>query len=292
MTSFIAWVGVDARGPASVYFASDSRLTWGTDTNGWDCGMKLFASKSQPEIFGFVGYAMLPQSVLRKACDAIDHGLRAMADEKTLQARVNWLRERVKSETSKHPNKYMDSFTIFHGIRLGSGMPFSETDIMDFARDRESVRSYSCFYLFAISWDAKTDKWTEQEICIPQTISSVLKIDGTGTASVGKWSEAWKRSDQGDTSRTVFSGFCDSLSAKEDPYSGGYPQLVGLYRIGSAKIFGVVTNEGPTFQGERCCDVPPSVDIEWRDYLFQRVGPDGVLLTRAKRHSRPKNVDG
>ncbi|GEM_PF-3666029 len=32
MTSFVAWLGADFRSPTSVYFASDSRLSWGTDS--------------------------------------------------------------------------------------------------------------------------------------------------------------------------------------------------------------------------------------------------------------------
>ena len=50
MTSFIAWLGVDSRGPTSMYFASDSRISWDKVPGVWDCGQKVFAANAGAEI--------------------------------------------------------------------------------------------------------------------------------------------------------------------------------------------------------------------------------------------------
>ena len=75
MTSFVAWVGVDARGPASIYLASDSRISWvdpDKTFETWDYGRKLFASKKYPEIFGYFGDTLFPSQMLGQVLDLIE----------------------------------------------------------------------------------------------------------------------------------------------------------------------------------------------------------------------------
>ncbi|MET3460905.1 hypothetical protein [Variovorax atrisoli] len=272
MTSFIAWLGVDSRGPTSMYFASDSRISWDKLPGAWDCGQKVFASNSSPEIFGFTGYVLLPQSILNKACSFIDRGLRPNYANENFQTRVSWLQELVKTETDKHPNRRIEDFTIFYGQRLGAGMP-----------------PKSEFHLHVISWDSKARELSNWPVLLPRR-SAVLKTHGTGKSGVDKWNDVWTLSDQGNTSRTMFSAFCDSLRANEDPMSGGEPQLVGLYRQGAGQTFGVVTSNGASVHGSLLSEVPRGVKIEWRDELFQRVDVRGELLTHAQPHSRPAQV--
>ena len=65
MTSFIAWVGVDSRGPASINFASDSRITWDEFGKvGWNNARKTFACNSFPDIFGYVNDVTFPSIVI------------------------------------------------------------------------------------------------------------------------------------------------------------------------------------------------------------------------------------
>ncbi len=272
MTSFIAWLGVDSRGPTSMYFASDSRISWDKVPGVWDCGQKVFAANAGAEIFGFTGYVLLPQSILGKACSFIDRGMRASSASESFETRVAWLKDLAEREVAMHPNRRIEDFTIFYGQRSGMGMPPNST-----------------FHLHVISWDSKAKVLSTWPVVLPSR-SGVLKTHGTGKAGVDKWSDAWTLSDQGNTSRTMFSAFCDSLQAKEDPMSGGEPQLVGLYRQGPGQVFGVVTERGPSLHGSLLLDVPPGVKIEWRDQLFQRVSANGELLKHAQPHSRPAQV--
>lgn len=269
MTTLIAWVGVDSRGPTSLYFASDSRISWDRQPSIWDCGQKLFASSVGSEIFGFTGYVLLPQSILSKACTLIDRKLRSSSDEASIDGRVDWLNRLVKREVDQHPNWRNEDFTIFYGARIGYGMPGRAT-----------------FHLHMIAWDSKSSTLKEAPVPIPDH-SAVLRTSGSGKPRLDIISNAWERSGQGNTSRTMFSAFCDTVKLGDDPMSGGEPQLVGLYREGPANIFGVVTENGASYQGQLGTALPATANIEWRDPLFQRVDAQGRLLKKAQRHGRP-----
>jgi hypothetical protein len=71
MTTIVAWLGVDSRGPASLYLASDSRITWGPSTS-WDVRRKLFVCRTQPYLFGYAGEAFAPTHLLGQITERID----------------------------------------------------------------------------------------------------------------------------------------------------------------------------------------------------------------------------
>ena len=76
-----------------------------------------------------------------------------------------------------------------------------------------------------------------------------------------------------------------------DPRSGGAPQLVGLYREGAARSFGVIFNNERYLFG-----LPVNLDaewenVEWRNELFERCNAESkTVLEGAQRHSRPTNI--
>jgi len=273
LTSFIAWLGADSRGPTSLYFASDSRISWSGDPKTWDTGRKVFATQKTPEIFGFTGSVLLPQAVLTRTCDFIDRGFRSQESSNSPESRAEWLTAMVENEAKSHPQERLGDFSIFYGLRTGQGMP-----------DR------SHFNLFNIDWSSRENAISLTSIEIP-LVSSILKLHGSGTSSIKKWAISWKRSDQGNTSRTMFSAFCDSISSGEDKLTGGEPQLIGLYRNGNARVFGVVTKNGPSMEGSLYPPIAVSADIEWRDTLFQRVDRTGTPLKNAQRHGRPARAN-
>lgn len=272
MTSFVSWLGADSRGPTSIYFASDSRISWGSDPLAWDTGRKLFACRESPEIFGFTGYVLLPQSILTRAADFIDRRIWPALASSDPAARAATLAELTRNEVAAHTRPIADDFSLFYAARSGEGMP-----------DRSS------FHLFQIHCSAYSRQVTVHNVLMPP-VSSVLRTHGTGAESVNHWVARWQSSDQGGTSRAVFSAFCDSLRSKQDARSGGEPQLVGLYRQKNARVFGVVTAKGASFEGILGIQVPKQAGIEWRDEAFQRVNPDGSLLKAAQPHARPEQL--
>jgi hypothetical protein len=181
MTSLIAWIGVDSRGPASAYLASDSRISWASGAH-WDIGRKLFTSEKSADLF-------------------------------------------------------------------------------------------------------------DDAVMLPSESVLVLTV-GSGESTVARYDAAWRKTEVGRTSRAVFSAFCEALKSGADHFSGGAPQLVGIYRRGHGETFGVI------YQGERyvlgvsiSSDQAGKLAVEWRNELFERCdGPSMERLEGAQRHSRPRRV--
>src|SRR5690242_2909889 len=115
MTSLVAWIGVDTHGPGSVYFSSDSRISWSADRT-WDSGRKLFASKKYPHILGYCGDVTLPVQTLSQITELIDEGLLLRTDddpEVCVEKVLSVLLEAVKS----YPEGAKQPFDVIYGFR-------------------------------------------------------------------------------------------------------------------------------------------------------------------------------
>ncbi|MCD9536036.1 hypothetical protein [Photobacterium carnosum] len=268
MTSLIAWVGVDARAPASVYLASDSRLSWSKSSN-WDTGRKLFSSKNRAEILGYCGDVLFPSQKLGQIIEQIDNDLLISADM-SIEEKQNQVFESIKASFGDLPRTQKRKFDIAYCTRVGELM---------------SSKFGFCRY----SWSPKSG-WSHKFVDIPET-SQLIDVLGSGTESVNRWYEKWKRSDVKGTSRSVFSAFCDSISSCEDPFSGGAPQLVGIYRKGSSKTFGIVFNGSRFLLGDRVNNNLNLNNIEWRNELFERCDGEQLnLLEGAQPQPRPQQL--
>ncbi|MGK0270061.1 MAG: hypothetical protein ACI88H_000696 [Cocleimonas sp.] len=268
MTSLIAWVGVDARAPASVYLASDSRLSWSKISN-WDTGRKLFSSKNKPEILGYCGDVLFPSQKLGQIMEQIDNDL-LISEEMSIEEKQLKLFESIKSSFGDLPIAQKRKFDVAYCTRVD--------DLMA-----------SEFGFCRFSWCPITG-WAYNVIDLPKT-SQLIDVLGSGTNSVKRWYGKWKRSDVKGTSRSVFSAFCDSISSKEDPLTGGAPQLVGIYRKGASKTFGIIFNSCRYFLGDRVNDDLSLNHIEWRNELFERYdGEQLSLLNGAQPQPRPHQL--
>lgn len=268
MTTLIAWIGVDSRGPASLYFASDSRFSWG-DRQSWSFGRKLFASKTYPDILAYCGDVTFPSTILNQIVDRIDPGLLYAKDDTPVQ-KNNKIFTSISLSFKNYPVSQRRGFHIIHGCREETGMK-------------------SVFHVFKITWTTKG--WENEALIIPDESKLIEKI-GSGTISMHKWYEKWQRSDSKRTSRSVFSAFCDSIESEEDPYSGGPPQLAGIYRKGNARTFGIIQKENRYYNGEKIFDSGVFNSIEWRNCLFERCdGNTMKILDNAQRQPKPRNVN-
>jgi hypothetical protein len=114
---------------------------------------------------------------------------------------------------------------------------------------------------------------------------------GTGRETIKVHADKWARSEQGNTSRSIFNAFCDSLASGGDARSGGAPQLVGLYREGTGRTFGIVYQNKRFIQGLPALPTMNSSLVDWRDELFQRVDAQTLApLPGAQRHARPRRL--
>lgn len=266
MTSLVAWAGVDSRGTTSVYVASDSRISWGTD--GWNSGRKVFASRSHPEIFGYCGDVVFPSLFLAQAIDLIDAGLLSTADDPDQVAgRVSSL---AQNAFATYPQDQRNPFVIIHCFRR-----------------LENMRAR--FYAYSYEWSGSS--WRCSSLTIPSR-SDVIGVWGSGSDAVKKWHELWSGTKQGRTSRAVFGAFCDSLDSSEDQFSGGAPQLVAIHRSYPAKTYGIIWKGKRFLLGIPADDVVQSGKVDWRNALLERCdGETMAVLPDAQRHLRPKEFD-
>lgn len=263
MTSLLAWAGVDSRGPASLYIASDSRISWGR-SHRWDNGRKTFASSHAPYAFGYCGDVLFPSMALpivleQLAAGALSANPRSAFGEIGAQIRQLWL---------TYPEQEHRDFSVIMAARTSEGM-----------RAR--------FLLALMTFKASNGTWDIREVEMPSTSASLI-VGGTGSSEIRAAEHLWQKSAHANTSRAVFSAFCESLRGAGDPMTGGGPQLVGLHRIGNARNFGVVYRgerylSGARIHGQRAA----SSTTQWFNELFERVdGGRMKRLAEAQRHLR------
>lgn len=262
MTSIVTWAGIDSRGPASVYIASDSRISWGA-SHKWDHGRKTFASAAASYVFGYSGEVLFPSMALpivleQLAADVLRASSRSPFGEIGSQIRQLWL---------TYPEQQRRDFSIVVACRHGVGMA---------AR----------FFVAVMTHKASDGTWETREVPMPTNSASLL-VDGSGASEIRAAEGLWQASDHANTSRAVFSAFCESLRLGGDPFTGGGPQLVGLHRIGNGKNFGVLFDRRRYFSGAVIDKKMAAASTSpWFNELFERCdGERMVKLPKAQRHA-------
>jgi hypothetical protein len=164
------------------------------------------------------------------------------------------------------------------GVRLDS-------EVVHCARVGSGVKGVE-FGVQILRLPAGRNQWTTTALEIPPT-SSKIEFLGSGHKEIEKTYRKWVKPDgleRDRTSRAVFGAFCDAVNSKKDPFTGGAPQLVGLYRKGPARAFGVYWNGRTYLHGTDISDAPLEA-TEYRNSRFERVDAAGVLLDGAQRHA-------
>jgi hypothetical protein len=267
MTTLIAWVSVDGIGPSAAYLASDSRITWGPNRR-WDSGRKLFASSTSPDLFGYSGEAFFPSQALSQALDLADRSILWSPLTRPDDRHIALLRFLQTAYRRRHNAPEFD-FSIVHAAR-GEGREFQ---------------------IWRIDYSGSRRTWDDIPIDMSPvaTHSNLLLALGSGANNFMVDMRRWKDSAQGNTSRAIFSAFCDALKAGRDPLSGGEPQIVGLTLRGAGQIFGFCTEDEAYLFGSPVAQGDVLSSLEWRDALFQRIDPTTLKLVEgAQRQVRPK----
>lgn len=266
MTSLACWLGVDQRGASSIYLASDSRISWGTNSS-WDYGRKLFASQSQPDILGYCGDVVFPSQVLGQIVESIDSGLIFQNTDVPL-VRFSKIARAITASLARYPSRQRQKFSIIYCTRQEQGMN-------------------SRFFVSVLHY-LPDDKWSEQVPILPSQSDVVIAI-GSGEKLIMEWRDRWNRVTGEPTSRAIFSALCDAIATGHDPLSGGPAQLVGIYRKGLAHSFGIVHAGQCYLYGLPFNDRDLAGNIEWRNNLFERCDPRTMSpLVGSQRHARPK----
>lgn len=266
MTSLVVWLGVDSRSQASIYIAGDSRISWGRGRK-WDEAQKVFASSNYPDIFAFCGLVDFPTLILAKLIKLIDSG--ALYDtQDTAQIKTAKVEKFIKESHAQYP--YKNEFWIVHCLRENSGMS-------------------SNFLAYLLHWNSLA--WSAEWLKMPLKSDLVIAL-GSGRISFERWRKRWQniKSVKG-TSRSIFGAFCDGLNSHQDNNTGGSPQLAGIYKIGEAKVIGIIYENERFIQGSRVSSLPLLLNLEWRNTLFERCDPINLVrIENAQVHRHPKGL--
>lgn len=269
MTSLVAWIAVDQRSASAVYIATDSRISWdGTQAvraHNWDRGRKTFASERTSEIFGYVGDVLFPALALPTITTPLGRGPAGSVNTGMPGA----ISDVVRGAWSEVPQEERRETYLVHCSRVG-----------------ENVQWQFGAQIMHISNGALD--WSTTFLTLPEH-SARLEFLGSGASGLKATHARWVPIGKADharsrTSRAVFSSFCDALHDKEDPKSGGAPQLVGLYRKGPGRTFGISWNSQTYIAGSQANSLVTS-NIEYRNQLFERVDAGGKLIQGAQRHA-------
>lgn len=266
MTSLIAWVGIDARGPASIYIASDSRVTTGGGSPKDDFAPKTYCSLKYPIIFGYCGDVLAATKVISDVLTLIDEGALMLTGD--VFQKTSRVMAEIKNIQEMMSDPYITSYSLLIGFREGEGFGQARFDASKISFDRSNLKfTFECIDLY-------------------RERSFLIFAAGSGEGSVLANHQRWEKSTQARTSRAVYGAFCDALLSGADKYSGGAPQVVGLYRIGKGRLFGT-KYKGKLYVGGKPAAVDIGEVVEWRDELFQRIDPTTKeLIDGAQRHIR------
>ena len=263
MTSLLVWFASDVKTsggtffPASVYIASDSRVTWDEGRTTWDRGKKVFASAMSPEIFGYCGDTRIAALVISQVVGAIDAGYLFNPDD-SAQTKLFKVKQLIGMAWETFPQQHL----------------LCDTSIVQVTREGSNVAS----------------RFWMQEHVLPKSLKPLaMRSSAPAMAPLGEWSRAWlargtggaqvldsidtwnRRYADRHTSRSVFKAFCEAIG--HDKFSGGPPQLASLFRIGPGRPHGVIWSNQRFFEGLPTVSQTPKNGVPWRNNSFEIVDP-------------------
>jgi len=267
MTLLASWVGIDSRKPASIYIVSDSRISWG-DKVKFDFGKKVFGCQNFPDIFGYCGDVLFPSIVLNQITDIADQGL--LFDENST----------CEEKSQAVINKLIQSFSNYP--KEVEGITTDTLQVVHCSRGNNSD-----FYCKKMKWTKSTNKWAGETVDFKKHSDKLFVVGSGASEFLEKYKEYWKSENQ-KTSRALYHCFTDTLNDIKDFHCGGAPQLVGLYRIGNARHYGMIYNKKRYFQGMQIDNLNNFNDIEWRNELFEVCdGNTMKIKDKAQRQPNP-----
>lgn len=252
VTLLVAWAGVDSRGPASIYIAADSQISWAHNRSKYQFGRKLFPLNRFPDIIGYCGDILFPMMTISQVVEMADNGL--LFDSGTrCKNRFEAIKEKIVQQLSRYPTD-------------GSTMAGDSFSFVYLGRHLEGME----FFAHEMHWN-RGSGWSGKECPLPGA-SAPLSVLGSGSPEFLKRFEAYEQGPTKQTSRAVFHCFCSTLASGEAPHSGGAPQLLGIYRkpLSNTVRYGIISDNRRFLFGAEVNAVPLYTGVEWRNELFER----------------------
>jgi hypothetical protein len=267
MTLLLAWIGVDrkkhGKAIASLYLAADSRFSWGAGV-AYDQGSKVFGANAYPEVFGFWGDVTFSTLILGQLVTQIDQQLLITELDTPADKNAKVLGY-IETSLNEYPKVVLvQDFSILYGTRVGKD-----------------------FYLFQTTY-SRQGGISNRQLELPLQ-SDVVYRGGTGAAEFDRNWVRWKDKHHNDvgTSRAVYHCLEATLAEIQDASTGGMPQVMGLYRIGNARLFGIVHRGKRYLFGKERAAAPELQSIEWRNENFERMDPASLQLIEGAQRQPP-----
>lgn len=260
MTLVVAWLGVDTKGPGSIYIASDSRISWGNGSH-FDFARKVFAFNNHPDVLGYCGDVLFPSIVLSQIVEMADSGLLFKKDFNSKE-KFNSIKDVLNNALLKYPKEVISkNFQVIH-----------------ISREPNDNKKFLCHL---IKWDHK--KGLQDEEIQLKNHSSLIIAMGSGEKEFSRNYGKYQNGDNQYTSRNVFHCFCDTLFNIKDTFCGGAPQLAGLYRKPqtTAVKFGIIKDNKRYLFGAEVDNNMNFDTIEWRNELFELCDGNTMLKLKA-----------
>ena len=267
MTILIGWIGVDSRRPSSAYLMSDSRISWATNPNAYDCGRKLFALRNHPDILGYCGDVLFPCQFLSQIYEMDSNDI-LFSNSMTSADRAYTILNQLNKQYFALPEHARGDFTIYHISR--------DLDL--------SFCAYKYFY------DLSTRAWQIENINTDIKESTIIIQAGSGQHAFNElYVNRYKTGDLSGTSRNIHQCLCHMLFQNNEITCGGPPQLVGLY-VGkkfNGISFGIINDGQRYFCGSPCEYRPELSSICWYNEEFEIC--DGLTMQKRPTAARQPN---
>lgn len=243
MTLIVGWLACDQRGPCSAYIASDSRIS--DNRNFYDNSQKTFALKKTPDILGYCGETLFTYQILARLTSMCDAGM-LLSSDMDYQDRSEIIFKEIKKAHQAY--KLNDSsIKIYH---IG----------------RNAKRLFNANLYF---WNGRI--WTNLKIETNYNQSMKLFSDGSGKNEFEERFLSFKYGNNEGTSRNYFHCFCDIVKNVKDKYTGGIPQLVGLYngRKFNGMYHGIIVDGQAYYQALKVENAYEMSNIRWYNENFE-----------------------
>jgi len=253
VTLLVAWTGIDSRSPASVYIATDSRVSWGQE-GYFDHSNKTFALQKFPAVLGYCGDSLASQMLISQAIAVVE----AMPDYggKTLEGLVDLFVRLIVRNYAQYPIKHSTgSFTV---VICG------KTTI-------ESAGNFECYRI-----DSTFKQTTKTNVPLPER-SGPIVIAGSGKNDFGEQYKIHQSSENPNksTSRDVFHAFYQAINSDGNPTVGPVPQIVSVIRKPNSggQHCGVVIKDHRYIAGQLVDrDIAPE-GLKWFNDNFEITNP-------------------
>lgn len=267
MTTLISWISYDQNKQASLYVASDSRLSWGNKAN-WDSGRKIYCSSKHPEIIGYCGDVVFCSQIISQIITYID-SCDVFEKQSYSESRFSLINNLVQRSFGDYPKQFsLDNFEIIYATR---------------------EEKYN-FHAYLISWNKKYG-WGWEKLNIPDKTGLIIASGSGGSLFRKKYAADFLRSDIGGFSRSFYTCLCGHIHSQADLLTGGTPQMAGLFNKDPAKHHGILINNRRYIYGMEVDENQNINNVRWVNEKFENCdGNAQIRLSSAQPQPFPKNI--